>query len=220
MNVRAKNEYFATVFTRELARWKKECGSSQEKFAAQIGVEPNMIGRYKKGEAHPSSGTLERICAVLGVENTIFYPSTLEDRYVYDDDFREVFNRGLKQVKYSTLKEEQIDLAFWGFLWRLIPYTESLIPMFRSESACNPLFFEESGEDLIPVYPKDLEYVRDLQSDVIEYITLHLLKSSLHQRLKRVRMADLTEAEIHKAMDGVFSALTLEILRENLKEEP
>ncbi len=218
MSVRAKNEYFASVFTRELDRWKKENHSSQEKFAAEIGVDPNMIGRYKKGIAHPTDCTLESICDVLGVEKTIFYPSTIEDHFMYDDDFREVVYRGLEQIQYDALREAKIDPAFWGFLWRLVPYSETLFPISKLESTDEPLFYKKTQDDLVAVYPKDLEYVRNLQSDVIEYITLHLLKSSLRQRLNHTKMVGVSEAEVNSELDKIFSVLTSEILRENQKE--
>lgn len=219
MSVRAKNEYFAVAFTKELDRWKKENHCSQEEFAARVEVDPNMITRYKKGIAHPTELTLERICAELGVEKSIFYPSTVEDRFKYDNEFREVMYRGLDHLRYDALREVGIDPAFWGFLWRLVPYSENLFPLFPHDATENPIFWENTEGYLNAVYEKDLEYVRKLQSDVTEYMTLHLIKSALSQQLSQAEMGNGSESEITRELDKIFSVLTLEILREKRKDE-
>lgn len=219
MSVRAKNEYFAVAFTKELDRWKKEKHCSQEEFAARVEVDPNMITRYKKGIAHPTELTLERICAELGVEKSIFYPSTVEDRFKYDNEFREVMYRGLDLLRYDALREVGIDPAFWGFLWRLVPYSEILFPLFPHDATEKPIFWENTEGYLNAVYQKDLEYVLKLQSDVTEYMTLHLLKSSLRQRFNQADMRGCSEEEINRELEKIYSALTLEILRDKQKEE-
>ena len=79
--MKEKNTFFGDVFTRELNRWKALHGMSQEDFAAEIGVEPNMITRYKQGRSLPSEGTMAAICRVLRVEPEMFRDGQYGDAY-------------------------------------------------------------------------------------------------------------------------------------------
>ena len=217
--MRAKNTYFASVFSKELDRWKKENHSSQENFAGEIGVDPNMISRYKKGDAYPSELTLDAICSVLNVEKTIFFPSTFEDRLAYDDDFRDAIYRGLEKIQYDALREAGVDPAFWGFLWRIVPYTEHLFPIFNREAEANKVLFpKKTSDNVVDVYEKDLEFVRKLQDDVIKYINMHLIKTALDQRLSCSTIDFLSEATLNKGLDEIFSVLIIDLLNGERKD--
>ncbi len=99
-----RNSYFAVVFSRELDRWKKENSKSQEDFAVDIGLKgKNMITRYKKGEAYPEPETLDRICNVLGVEKSIFYPSILDNECL--------FSKGVFEAAYRQTDGMNFGLA-------------------------------------------------------------------------------------------------------------
>ena len=215
-----RNSYFAAVFSRELERWKKENNKSQEDFAIAIGLSgKNMITRYKKGTAYPEPENLERICKVLSVEASVFYPSTFEDRLSYDADFRDAIYRNLEKAQYDALREAGIDPAFWGFLWRAVPYTETLFPIFNLESEDEtPLFLKKTTDGVVDVYEKDLEFVRKLQEDVIKYVNMQLIKTALDQSLKCSVVDFRSETALSKRLDELFSVLALDLLNSGRKD--
>ena len=179
-----RNSYFAAVFSKELDRWKKEKKQSQEDFANAIGLNgKNMVTRYKKGTAYPERETLDRICSVLGVDQSIFHPQTFEDWFNYSEKFRQGVYADQEAREHSAIREAGINLLFWEYLWREIPYTKKLIPLHESNVTEDLIFLKKTNDDWHKIYPKDIELVRQLQDDVTEYITMILIKKALQQRL-------------------------------------
>lgn len=182
MNV--KNAFFAKVFIRELDRWKEENNSSQEDFADRIGVHPNMISRYKKGTKHPTEKRLNSICQVLNVEKSIFFPHTFEDWFSSSEEFRRGVFADQESRECTALREAGVDLLFWEYLWRKIPYTKMVMPLHESDRDEDLIFLKKFPDDLYKVYRQDIEFVRHLQDDVAEYIAMQLTKKALQQRLE------------------------------------
>ena len=179
-----RNSYFAAVFSRELDRWKKEKNLSQEDFAIAIGLSgKNMITRYKKGTAYPEPETLESICSELGVDQSIFHPQTFEDWFSYSEKFRQGVFADQEAREHNAIHEAGIDLLFWEYLWRKIPYTKMVMPLYESDISEDLICLKKTNDDWHKVYRQDIEFVRQLQDDVSEYITMILMKKALQQRL-------------------------------------
>ena len=179
-----RNSYFAAVFSRELDRWKKETKKSQEDFAIAIGLSgKNMVTRYKKGTAYPEPETLERICFELGVDQSIFHPQTFEDWFNYSEKFRQEVFADQEAREHTAIHKAGIDLLFWEYLWREIPYTKMVMPLHESDVSEDLIFLKKTKDDWHKVYRQDIEFVRQLQDDVTEYITMILMKKALRQRL-------------------------------------
>ena len=72
--MKSKNQYFSEVFSDLLKEWCKANRNTQAGFAEAVGVHPNMISRYKKGEAYPTDDVLDWIAQALNVDKSIFFP--------------------------------------------------------------------------------------------------------------------------------------------------
>lgn len=179
-----RNSYFAAIFSRELERWKKETKQSQEDFAISIGLMgKNMITRYKKGTAYPEPDTLEQICDVLGVEQSIFYPdpNSFEDMFFYDSDFRHNFVNDVLDTEKKAIAKAGISPFFWHFLWR-IPGIQALFP-FTDGYQTFPKHIPNTHE-WATITAEDLDYIRQLQEEVTEHLTMLLVKKSLYSKLQ------------------------------------
>lgn len=220
-----RNSYFADVFSRELDRWKKETAKSQEDFAIAIGLSgKNMISRYKKGTAYPEPKTLKQICEVLGVDRSVFYPQTFYDKFRYSKEVRDQFFRENLIDKRCKLEEMGIDLNFWSFLWRKIPYTANFFPVSSSQRTEDVLFLENVQEnDLAVIYQQDLDIIADIQADVIEYTTMQLIKRILNKHLSDAELRAINGSisceEIDAQLDTVISSMILEIIGAKKKED-
>ena len=71
-----KYYYFSIVFEKELKKWLKEHNSQKKVFALDLGIRPEMIGRYLNGNAFPKDNTLQRMADMFGIEKEkLIYPS-------------------------------------------------------------------------------------------------------------------------------------------------
>lgn len=179
-----RNSYFASVFSRELDRWKKENGSTQAVFSEITGIHPNSLSRYRKGEAYPTDPVMNEICAKLGVDKSIFYPQTFEDWFVSSEEFRRGVFADQEAKEIEALRNADIDILFWEFLWRKIPYTKMFMPIYESNNEDDLIFLKKIHDDLFKVFRQDIDFVHDLQNEVIEYISMVLIKKALQQRLE------------------------------------
>lgn len=209
-----KNKYFSEVFTRELNKWKKENHKTQEHFAEAIGVEPNMITRYKDGSAHPKDQRLELICTVLCVDKSIFFPQTPSELYESDEAYRNTVHQTLHSIELDAVKSSGIDLGFWGFIWRKISCMNVVFPVASNDS--DPLIYKKHSDDsFTALTQEDLNFVCQLQNEVIEFITMQILKKSLNIRLNSTI---LDTADFKKSIDTILSAIILEILESKERE--
>ena len=183
--MRERNAFFASVFTRELGRWKQANRTSQEAFAEAIGVEANMITRYKQGKAHPSEATMERICTVLGLENASFYPSTFDEKLKYDKAFLRDVLQFQQQMEAQYLEEFHLDPLFWAFLWAAVPELPSLLPSAIHRVREGFLFQKNLASDSVLLDRTDLEYLSRLQEDTLGYLRTQILKGALGEHLQQ-----------------------------------
>lgn len=63
-----KYYYFSVVFEKELKKWLKENDAQKKVFAIELGVRPEMIGRYLNGNAFPKDDTLQKMADMFGIE--------------------------------------------------------------------------------------------------------------------------------------------------------
>ena len=176
-----RNSYFADVFSRELDRWKTETKQSQEDFAIAIGLQgKNMISKYRSGKAYPLPETLENICTVLGVEKSIFYPETYEDKFHYDIDFRNKEIDRILDMEESLVGSSGINWNFWNYFWET-DIANSLFPLSPGNKV--DLRIVTPKRTTVSLNKEDLTFVKQIQDEVEEYITLLLMKKALKHRL-------------------------------------
>ena len=218
-----RNAFFANAFARELDKWKKETSRSQQDFAELIEVEPNMITRYKQGKAHPGDERMEAICKVLGVEKAVFYPQTFADWFESSEDFRNGFFRNMEQMEWEALRKAGISILFWELLWKRIPYTQHLFPLCGDDQDKDLLFVRKTEDGICEIHRRDLEFVKKLQDDVMEYTTMALIKGVLGQRLADARSEAFRNAfdgtQIDTQLDRIISTMVLELGRTGNEEE-
>lgn len=175
-----RNAFFAAVFTRELKRWKKENKSSQEDFAERIGVGPNMITRYKNCGAYPEPDTLEQICAVLGVERSIFYPQTYEEKFCFDNEFRSKVIDQILDMEEALVDSAGINWSFWNYFWGL-DIADTMFPFSPGEKV--ELRIVTPKRTQVSINKEDLSFVKQIQDEIEEYIAMILVKKALRHRL-------------------------------------
>lgn len=176
-----RNSYFAEVFSRELDRWKKETKQSQEDFAIAIGLQgKNMISKYRSGEVYPQPERLESICTVLGVDESIFYPHTYEDKFHYDIEFRNKEIDRILDMEESLVDSGGINWNFWNYFWDT-DIANSLFPLSPGNKV--DLRIVTPKRTTVSLNKEDLTFVKQIQDDVEEYIALLLMKKALKHRL-------------------------------------
>ena len=176
-----RNSYFATIFSRELDRWKKETKKSQEDFAIAIGLSgKNMITRYKKGTAYPEPKTLDCICEVLGVDESMFYPLTYEDKFLYDKEFRNSEIDHILDMEEALVDSAEINWNFWNYFWEL-DIANTMFPFSPGNKV--ELRIVTPKRIQVSINKEDLSFVKQLQDEIEEYITMILMKKALQHRL-------------------------------------
>lgn len=183
-----RNLFFATVFSRELDRWKNETGNNQEAFGELTGIHPNSISRYKKGAAFPTAPVLDIICKTLGVNESIFFPSTPVEKLLYDEEFRTDYFTKLVEEDLEIVKSAGIHPGFWSFFSSInlirdifpfeIPPSDEYkgsIVFGNTNSAGKKTGFTEN----------DLLYVKHLQNEVETIIMVMAIRESMLREHKR-----------------------------------
>lgn len=177
--MKERNSFFASVFSQEFDRWKKETGKTSAQFAELIDVHPNNIGRYKKGDAFPSDRTMGLICDVLGVESSAFQPSSVQDLIKFDPVFRTAATEILVENSIKAVETIGISSVFFAYLLD-IPEFEELFPFSNDDTTDNePCAYANCGNlyELVRFNKQDLEWVKTLQAKVEEYILAMLCKA-------------------------------------------
>ncbi len=208
-----RNVFFSEVFTRELNRWKKETNKTQEDFAAEVGIQPNMISRYKSGHDHPGEDTLTKICKVLSVDKTIFFPQTFEDHYRSSEEYRNRIHDILEREEAKELIKSGIDLFFWRFLWDSVPYMELIFPLNANDS--NTLFAKRFNDKFLYLGSKDIEFFKKLQDDMVEFITMRVVSKALDARLSA---NTFKVQDFEKSLDQVLTIMVQELVIQKPKE--
>jgi len=67
-----------TGFADRLRQLRKERDLSQVELAERVGLHPNLIGRYERGESQPAADTLKRLADTLGVTSDYLLDGTTE----------------------------------------------------------------------------------------------------------------------------------------------
>ena len=225
MDVSNRNAFFEDVFKQELKRWKMEQHKNQEEFAAEIDVEPNMITRYKQGKAHPTDATLEKICRVLQVEKSEFYPKSFEDRLKYDDATKDRVKLILQDMELTAVVDSGINLLFWELLWQTVPNLKRLLPSSICEIKEGFLFQKKIQDEIEFFDQSDLDFIADLQKDVVNYIYMQTIKYALGQQIEKGRSQAVREKrvpeeeELDHHWDSVFCMMLQQLFHNSEKED-
>ena len=207
--------FFASVFSRELERWKKETGKTQGEFASLVNTNQNMITRYKKGECYPTYA-LDDICKELCVDRSIFFPQTFEDKYRYDPEYRHRIDSAVKKAADDMLEEAGINLDFWNFLWAEIPHAQTLVPTTadKADTTMIPWYLDDGS--VVYICQQSVELIHDLQRDVAEYASMQLIKRILYRN-----MTAFPDQCGNRAAhtDAVITSMVADILRDESEGE-
>lgn len=183
-----RNQYFASVFSTELDRWKQATGKTQAEFATITGIHPNSISRYKKGDAFPTPPVIDVICKTLDVEESIFYPSTDLDKLLYDEDFRNDFSAKLTEKELEIVEAAGINLGFWSFFLS-INLIRDVFPFEISpanEYSGSIVFGNTNHAGKKTGFTaKDLLYVKHLQDEVETIVMVMAIRESMAREAKR-----------------------------------
>jgi len=182
-----KYPYFSKVFTDLLEEWKKENDKTQEKFMELIGVQTvNSITHYKKGYSYPKKNTLQKICEVLDVDESVFTPKSPTERYENDP----LYITAVGKDRSRFAKEIGFDMRLLSVLRKLINFEEefpiysNIVQTNNKEFIRNPNFLdsqiiqEEELKDLqiqhndktITLHNVDLMFLKEVQDQVVKYV--------------------------------------------------
>lgn len=183
-----RNQYFASVFSTELDRWKQTTGKTQAEFSIITGIHPNSISRYKKGDAFPTPPVIDVICRTLNVEESIFYPSTDLDKLLYDENFRNNFSAKLVETELKIVEAAGIKLGFWAFFLSInlirdvFPFE---IPPADEYMGSTVFGNTNHAGKKTGFTAKDLLYVKHLQDEVETIVTVMAIRESMAKEVKR-----------------------------------
>ncbi len=185
-----RNTFFSMVFSKELDRWKKATRHTQSDFSEMTGIHPNSISRYKKGTAFPTGPALAEICKILQVEENVFYPSTIADRLLYDEEYRyETVKKSIDE-DMEIVKVAGINLGFWQFFLS-IDLIRDIFPFEipPSDNYQGSIVFgaENCAGKKTGFTAKDLQYVKHLQDEIKTIISVMAIREAM---LKENRKED------------------------------
>lgn len=105
-----------TGFPQRLKKLRLEKGFSQTDIAKTLGVHPNHISRYERGETTPGTKSLKAIADCLGVSVDYLYDGVEEDAAVADMKDKELLELFSKAEKLSEKDKETIKELLRAFL--------------------------------------------------------------------------------------------------------
>lgn len=215
LSKKTTSEYFGRRFNEALAKWKKESGKTQDDFSKEAFVSPNMITRYKKGEAFPSDAVLEDICKVLGVDEDCFIP-TGSDEYKYSS----AYITDLIKQKKSLAEDIGLNIGFMDLVinstnfieeypfWTPIDFSGNIIEgkyqrrkLAKTEVDLDEDSFmirDDDGKSII-LSDVDLHIMKDIQDKVVEYIRF------LYFERKKIMQEQEQKANKEYSPDGISS---------------
>lgn len=193
--MKGQNLYFSTVFSKKLDEWLSkeeydEYGNkkrrTQADFAKHVGLHPNMITRYKKGEAYPQDQErLEWIAQALDSDVSDFIPATPTEKLAFDDEYRESFLSNMIDLELQMIQSMGIDLGFWKFfisiegIYDFFPfeYPDRWIPeMIQGK--------KNSRGKKVGFTKKDLIFVKELQNETETTISVLSIKKLIQNNSK------------------------------------
>ena len=188
--MKGQNLYFSAVFSKLLDEWLAEYTTNeygekkkrtQADFARQCGnIHPNMITRYKKGEAFPSESILQCIADFFNVEIDTFFPTTEAEKLAFDLDYREKAFSEILDLEYQMIQEMGIDLGFWKF-FTSIEGIYDLFPFENHDQWTTDMIQgkKNSKGQKVGFTKNDLLFVKQLQHEAETTISVLLIKELL-----------------------------------------
>lgn len=185
--MKGRNLYFSIVFSKLLDEWLKGDISdtngmtrkrTQVDFANRVGLHPNMITRYKKGEAYPQDEErMQWIADAFGVDLNIFTPSTPAEKIAFDEEYRLSAMKDTLDTEIEIVKSHGIHIGFWSF-FTSIKNIYDLFPFEQIDDWTGVVGgkYNSKGEK-VGFTSKDLIFVKHLQDEVETTVTVLLIKS-------------------------------------------
>lgn len=90
-----------------LRKLRSESGLTQEEVALRADITTSYYGQLERGQANPSVGMLEKICAVMGISIADIFTETNANIFVIDTVSMQI----LHQLSDKTEHEKEIALS-------------------------------------------------------------------------------------------------------------
>lgn len=205
-----KYRLFPTKFPVLLEDWKrqqKENGKpgSNYEFGKQVGVPNYRVSDFKSCRQGIPYSYIDKICEVLGVSPDVFEPTTDEEKYENDSQF--ITDLGKAHVNFA--KSEGLDLNLVQALSNVVDF-DSLFPIYLpipdredcvltkkriladSAPIDNSLQYLQVHRDdkTITFHKCDLAYLKEVQDQVIEFVSYLFYKRSMEMKKEALLFND------------------------------
>lgn len=193
--MKGQNLYFSAVFSKLLDEWLSEYTvdeygdkrrRTQADFAKLVGIHPNMITRYKKGEAYPQDqDRLEWIAQALNVDVNTFIPTTPTEKLAFDLEYRKEVYSEILDLEFQMIQEIGIDLGFWKFFIS-IEGVYDLFPFEFPDKWTSDMVQgkKNSKGQKVGFTKNDLLFVKQLQHEAETTISVLMIKELLKKSRK------------------------------------
>jgi Zn-dependent peptidase ImmA (M78 family) len=116
------------MFADRLKRARVSSGFSMQKLASKVGISANMIKKYEHGESMPSSATLIKLAASLGLKSEYFFrPTQIALQNIQYRKKSSLPRKVLQQIEADVL--EQAERWFeLKQLWPHFPISPAILP--------------------------------------------------------------------------------------------
>lgn len=218
-------KFFGTQFKKILA----EKGISQQRFINLYNTLPNQhvnknsVSDWTRGVSYPTPEKMECICKILDVEESYFQPTSLRERYWFsqegvDEDARkkseyadliglnENFLIGLREiVDFDKYYRVYTPLQVEGFFSseRYIRIPEDRCADIEKATSNGQIYQVCRNGKRIQLRKEDLEFLKDLQDEVSQYVE-YLLYKRIQDMQKELE--DLERDSMGKS--GVFTVFS------------